>query len=74
MIRDKKVVDMIQQEVNRLNAQLGQVERIKRFKLVADEWTPQSGMMSPTMKLKRKVIEEKYQNLIQEIFSVDAEK
>jgi long-chain acyl-CoA synthetase len=50
------------------------VERIKRFKLVAEEWSPQSGMMSPTMKLKRKVIEEKYQDLIQEIFSVDAEK
>ncbi len=74
MIRDKRIVEMIQQEVNRFNEQLGQVERVKRFRLVADEWTPQSGMMSPTMKLKRKVIEEKYQDLIQEIFSVDAEK
>ncbi len=74
MIRDRKVIDMIQKEVNKFNAQLGQVERIKRFKLVADEWTPQSRLMSPTMKLKRKVIEEKYQDLIQEIFSVDAEK
>lgn len=74
LISDPKVIGMIQKEVNQLNAQLGQVERIKRFKLVADEWTPQSGMMSPTMKLKRKVIEERYADLIQEIFSVDAEK
>lgn len=74
MIRDKRVVDQIQKEVNKLNAQLGQVERIKRFRLVADEWTPQSGLMSPTMKLKRRVIEDKYKDLIQEIFSVDAEK
>jgi long-chain acyl-CoA synthetase len=74
MIRDRKVVEQIQKEVNKLNAQLGQVERIKRFRLVADEWTPQSGLMSPTMKLKRKVIADKYKDLIQEIFSVDAEK
>lgn len=74
MISDKRVVNVIQKEVNKLNAQLGQVERIKRFRLVADEWTPQSGLMSPTMKLKRRVIEEKYQEIIQEIFSVDAEK
>jgi len=74
MIRDKRVIDQVQKEVNKLNAQLGQVERIKRFRLVADEWTPQSGLMSPTMKLKRRVIEDKYIDLIQEIFSVDAEK
>ncbi|MDF1571834.1 MAG: long-chain fatty acid--CoA ligase [Bacteroidales bacterium] len=74
MIRDKRVIDQVQKEVNKLNAQLGQVERIKRFRLVADEWTPQSGLMSPTMKLKRRVIEDKYMDLIQEIFSVDAEK
>lgn len=74
MIKNKQVIDQIQSEVNNFNSQLGQVERIKRFKLVADEWTPQSGVMSPTMKLKRKVLSEKYSNLIQEIFAVDAEK
>ncbi|MCF8224518.1 MAG: long-chain fatty acid--CoA ligase [Bacteroidales bacterium] len=73
-IRDKRVLNAFQEEVNRLNEQLGQVERIKRFKLVADEWTPLSGEMSPTLKLKRKVISEKYADIISEIFAVDSEK
>jgi long-chain acyl-CoA synthetase len=74
MISDKRVLDVIQKEVNRFNEQLGQVERIKRFKLVPDAWTPQTGEVSPTLKLKRRVIGEKYASLISEIFSVDAEK
>jgi len=73
-ICNRKVIEQIQKEVTRFNAQLGQVERIKRFRLVAEEWSPQTGMMSPTMKLKRRVIEEKYLDLIRAIFAVDAEK
>jgi len=74
IIADKRVLDAIQQEVSKFNEQLGQVERIKRFKLVPDAWTPQTGEVSPTLKLKRRVITEKYTNLIEEIFAVDAEK
>ncbi|MFC2089950.1 AMP-dependent synthetase/ligase [Bacteroidota bacterium] len=74
MIKDRRVFEVVQKEVNKLNKQLGQTEQIKRYKLVKDEWTPQSGVMSPTMKLKRKVLAEKYSDLIQEIFEVDAAK
>ncbi len=74
MLCDKNIIGLMRNEVDRMNEKLGQVERIRRFRMVPDEWTPQSGVMSPTMKLKRRVLEEKYQGLIQEIFSVDAEK
>ncbi|MEX0981037.1 MAG: long-chain fatty acid--CoA ligase [Bacteroidales bacterium] len=74
IIADKRVLGAIQQEVNRFNEQLGQVERIKRFKLVPDAWTPQTGEVSPTLKLKRRVISEKYASLINAIFAVDSEK
>jgi len=74
LIKDQRVVDRFQQEVNELNKSLGQVERIKRFRLVKEEWSPASGEMSPTLKLKRKVIAEKYKDIIQEIYSVDADK
>jgi long-chain acyl-CoA synthetase len=74
IIADKRVLDAIQQEVSKFNDQLGQVERIKRFKLVPDAWTPQTGEVSPTLKLKRRIITEKYASLINEIFAVDAEK
>ena len=74
IIADKRVLEAIQQEVNRFNEQLGQVERIKRFKLVPDSWTPQTGEVSPTLKLKRRVISEKYAALVNSIFAVDSEK
>lgn len=74
LIEDKRVLDRFQQEVSELNKGLGQVEQIKRFKLVTDNWTPEEGVMSPTMKLKRKVLAEKYKDLMEEIFAVDAEK
>ena len=54
-----------------MNLTLGDHEKIKRFRLVADEWTSNTGELSPTLKLKRKVLYEKYSALINEIFSVD---
>lgn len=54
--------------VNKLNGSLGADDKVKRFRLVAEEWTPLSGELSPTLKLKRKVIAEKYNEVIKEIF------
>ncbi len=74
LIADKRVLDRFQQEVKEMNKNLGQTEQIKRFKLVAENWTPDAGFLSPTMKLKRKVLTAKYKDLIDEIFSVDSNK
>jgi long-chain acyl-CoA synthetase len=60
-----------QKEVNDINANLSDHEKIKRFRLVSEEWSAQTGELSPTLKLKRKVLYEKYNDLINEIFSVD---
>ncbi len=65
------VIVRFQREVNEMNKNLGQTEQIKRFRLVADEWTPQTGELSPTLKLKRKVITDKYKDILEEIYSVD---
>jgi len=56
-------------EVKEINKTLGQHEEIKRFRLIADSWSPQTGELSPTLKLKRKIIESKYKVLIEEIFA-----
>ncbi len=56
-------------EVKEINKTLGQHEEIKRFRLIADSWSPQTGELSQTLKLKRKVIEAKYKSLIEEIFA-----
>ena len=54
-----------------LNKKLGQAEQIKRFRLVQDEWSPLRGELSPTLKLKRKFLIEKYSNILKEIFSIE---
>ena len=56
-------------EAKEINKTLGQHEEIKRFRLTADLWSPQTGELSQTLKLKRKVIEAKYKELIEEIFA-----
>lgn len=43
-------------------------EQIKRFRLVTDEWSPQTGELSQTLKLKRQKLTEKYVNIIKEIY------
>ena len=50
----------VQAGVDRANARLARVEQIKRFAIVTDEWLPDSTELTPTMKLKRRPIEQKY--------------
>ncbi len=56
-------------EVKEINKTLGQHEEIKRFRLIADSWSAQTGELSQTLKLRRKVIETKYKGLMEEIFA-----
>ena len=70
LIRIPEVVAQIQKEVNAINKTLGQHEEIKRFRLVCAEWSPATGELSPTLKLRRNVIAEKYKQIIDEIYSV----
>jgi long-chain acyl-CoA synthetase len=69
LIAMKEVIDRYQQEVNEINISLGEHEKIKRIRLVADEWSPQSGELSQIMKLKRRVLYEKYDSIVQDIYS-----
>lgn len=70
LIQIPEVVAQIQKEVNAINKTLGQHEEIKRFRLVCAEWSPVTGELSPTLKLRRSVIAEKYKHIIDEIYSV----
>jgi long-chain acyl-CoA synthetase len=71
LIGNPLVFTCYQKEVNDINAKLSDHEKIKRFRLVSEEWSALTGELSPTLKLKRKVLYEKYNDLITEIFSVD---
>ena len=62
------VISVFSSEIESINRLLSPHERILRFKLVPDEWTPVSGELSPTMKLRRQVITEKYRDLIDQVY------
>lgn len=51
-----------------VNAQLGQWEKIKKIKLLPDEWTIETGELTPTMKMRRHVLEKKYAALIEQMY------
>ena len=70
LVRIPAVVARMQQEVIQINKTLGQHEEIKRFRLVCDEWTPATGELSPTLKLRRNVVAAKYKHIIDEIYTV----
>ncbi|WP_333601180.1 AMP-dependent synthetase/ligase [Flavobacterium sp.] len=64
-----KVKERIEQEVNDINKKFGHWEQIKRIELTPDVWSVDGGHLTPTMKLKRKIIIEKYKDLYQKIYS-----
>lgn len=68
LIELPEVLEQYGREVKEVNKVLGEHEQIKRFRLVTEEWTPQSGELSPTLKLKRNLISEHYRDLIAEIY------
>jgi long-chain acyl-CoA synthetase len=59
----------IQKEIDRINRTVSDHDRLLRFRLVKDGWSPETGELSPTLKLKRKVVSEKYEKLIESIYS-----
>ncbi|HEX7584356.1 MAG TPA: hypothetical protein VF373_06670, partial [Prolixibacteraceae bacterium] len=70
LILKPEVLAQLQKEVSVINKTMGEHEEIKRFRLVYDEWTPQTGELSQTLKLKRNYVADKYKAVIDEIYSV----
>lgn len=68
IISNPKVIERIQDEIDILNEKFGNWEKIKRFELTPDIWSIDGGHLTPTLKLKRKIIMEKYSNLFHKIY------
>lgn len=69
LIKIPEVFAKIRKEVDEINKSLGAHEQINRIRLVCDEWTPATGELSPTLKLRRNAVAVKYQKLINEIYA-----
>ncbi len=62
------VIKRIQKEIDKYNKNFGKWEQIKRFELTPEVWSIEDGHLTPTMKMKRKIIREKYDALYEKIY------
>ena len=69
MVANEKVLNKIKKDIDQANENFAQWEKIKKFKLTPEIWSVESGHLTPTMKLKRKIIKSKYQDLLEDIYS-----
>ncbi len=69
LISLSEVKKLFQKEIDFYNKQLGKFEQISRFRLVYEEWNAHTGELSPTLKLKRRVLYKKYAPILREIYS-----
>ena len=68
VINLKAIKERIAQEVKKYNGLFGETEQIKRYTLIADEWSTANNILTPTLKVKRKVVSAKYQAVIQSMY------
>ena len=68
LITNSKVIARYQKEIDKINPKLGQHQQLKKFQLVDQEWTPETGELSPTLKVKRQFLSDKYKEKIALLF------
>lgn len=66
--QNKEVIKRIQQEIDQINVHFGKWEQVKKFELTPSIWSIETGELTPTLKMKRKIILEKYKNLYEKIY------
>jgi len=68
MSKNEKVLSAIQDHVDKSNSKVANVQQIKKFTLLSNEWTDSSGELTPSLKLKRHVVAERYENEIEAMY------
>jgi long-chain acyl-CoA synthetase len=69
LVSNEHIISRIQHEIDTCNANFGKWEQIKKFELTPDEWSIDGGHLTPTLKMKRKVIKGLYQSLYEKIYA-----
>jgi long-chain acyl-CoA synthetase len=72
LVAHERVVEQFKEIIREVNSSLANFETIKRFRVVADEWSQDSGELTPSMKLKRRVITGRYAAVIAELYEDEA--
>ena len=69
VVNSVDVKNRIWEDIDKYNKRFGKVQQIKKFALIEDEWSVETGELTPTSKIKRRIIKEKYQELFEKIYS-----
>jgi long-chain acyl-CoA synthetase len=72
LVADRRVIALYGEIVREVNAGLANFETLKRFRVVAEEWSIETGELTPSMKLKRRVITAQYEDVIAEMYADEA--
>jgi long-chain acyl-CoA synthetase len=73
LCRNPRIIDLFERQIDKLTTQLAKYERVKRVALLEKEFTIEGGELTPTLKVKRRVIDEKYRDVIERVYQ-EAEK
>ena len=68
LVTDPKIIARYQEEIDAVNENFAKWEKVKQFRLTPDVWSVEGGHLTPTMKLRRKIVKQKYQGLYEEIY------
>ncbi|MDK9759532.1 long-chain fatty acid--CoA ligase, partial [Vibrio sp. D173a] len=69
LIKHHQIVEMLEKRVDDLQQELAKFEQVKKFKLLPKAFSMDDGELTPTQKLRRKVINDKYQDEIEEMYT-----
>lgn len=69
LCRHPRIIDLIQRQIDGLTQDLARYERIKKVALLENEFTIEGGELTPTLKVKRRVIDEKYRDVIERLYA-----
>ena len=73
LIQHPKVIERYQKEIDKINENFGSHRQLKKFELVCQEWTPETGELSPTLKVKRRFLKEKYRIKLDRLYGYTEE-
>ncbi|MFH1197847.1 MAG: long-chain fatty acid--CoA ligase [bacterium] len=68
LLNMKQIYDLLEKEMGQIQKNLANYERVRKFALLDKPFTIETGEMTPSLKIKRKVVEERYQNLIEDMY------
>jgi len=72
LVADARVIALYAEAIREANIGLANFETVKRFRIVAEEWTQDSGELTPSMKIKRRVLNARYEKVIAELYADEA--